>query len=111
MFVRTLFVVTFLVGCSDKGDDSNIGVIARKPDYLPAIRAALTTEAVAGWFAHLVEGPVERFDWPGIHGLNFLLHNALGGGGIASLRNDPQGKAYAQILLDFPVPVPASWAL
>lgn len=95
----------------DKGDDSNIGVIARKPDYLPAIRAALTTEAVAGWFAHLVEGPVERFDWPGIHGLNFLLHHALGGGGIASLRNDPQGKAFAQMLLDFPVPVPVSWDL
>lgn len=95
----------------DKGDDSNIGVIARKPDYLPAIRAALTAEAVAGWFAHLIEGPVERFDWPGIHGLNFLLHNALGGGGIASLRNDPQGKAFAQMLLDFPIPVPASWAV
>lgn len=95
----------------DKGDDSNIGVIARKPEYLPAIRAALKPEAVAAWFAHLVEGPVERFDWPGIHGLNFLLHHALGGGGIASLRNDPQGKAYAQILLDFPVPVPTGWAL
>lgn len=93
----------------DKGDDSNIGVIARQPEYLPAIRAALTTDAVAGWFAHLVEGPVERFDWPGIHGLNFLLHHALGGGGIASLRNDPQGKAFAQMLLDFPVPVPVSW--
>lgn len=95
----------------DKGNDSNIGVIARKPEYLPAIRAALTSEAVAAWFAHLVEGPVERFDWPGIHGLNFLLHGALGGGGIASLRNDPQGKAFAQILLDFPVPVPVSWGL
>jgi hypothetical protein len=95
----------------DKGDDSNIGVIARQPDYLPAIRTALTADAVAGWFAHLVEGPVERFDWPGIHGLNFLLHNALGGGGIASLRNDPQGKAFAQMLLDFPVPVPADWAV
>lgn len=95
----------------DKGNDSNIGVIARKPDYLPAIRAALTAEAVASWFAHLVEGPVERFDWPGINGLNFLLHDALGGGGIASLRNDPQGKAFAQMLLDFPVPVPAGWAV
>lgn len=95
----------------DKGNDSNIGVIARKPEYLPAIRAALTVEAVAGWFAHLVEGPVERFEWPGINGLNFLLHQALGGGGIASLRNDPQGKAFAQMLLDFPVSVPVDWAL
>lgn len=95
----------------DKGNDSNIGVIARKAEYLPAIRAALTPEAVADWFAHLVEGPVERFDWPSIHGLNFLLHGALGGGGIASLRNDPQGKAFAQILLDFPVPVSVVWGL
>ena len=95
----------------DKGNDSNIGVIARKAEYLPAIRAALTADAVASWFGQLVDGPVERFDWPGIHGLNFLLHGALGGGGIASLRNDPQGKAFAQILLDFPVPVPVSWGL
>jgi hypothetical protein len=95
----------------DKGNDSNIGVIARKPEYLPAIRAALTVEAVSGWFAHLMDGPVERFEWPGINGLNFLLHQALGGGGIASLRNDPQGKAFAQMLLDFPVPVPADWTI
>lgn len=95
----------------DKGDDSNIGVIARKPEYLPAIRAALTEEAVQRYFSHLIEGPVERFEWPGIHGLNFLLRHALGGGGIASLRNDPQGKAYAQMLLDYPVPVPVAWGL
>ncbi|WP_374466920.1 acyclic terpene utilization AtuA family protein [Ferrovibrio sp.] len=95
----------------DKGDDSNIGVIARKPEYLPAIRAALTEDAVQRYFSHLVEGPVERFEWPGIHGLNFLLRHALGGGGIASLRNDPQGKAYAQMLLDYPVPVPVAWGL
>lgn len=95
----------------DKGDDSNIGVIARKPEYLPAIRAALTEDAVQRYFSHLVEGPVERFEWPGILGLNFLLRHALGGGGIASLRNDPQGKAYAQMLLDYPVPVPVAWGL
>jgi hypothetical protein len=88
----------------DKGDHANIGIIARQPEYLPAIRAALTTEAVAEWFAHYLEGPVERFDLPGVSGLNFLLHDVLAGGGTASLRNDPQGKTYAQILLDFPVP-------
>jgi len=94
----------------DKGDDANIGVIARRPDYLPYIRAALSSQAVAAWFSHLIEGPVERFEWPGIDGLNFVLHRALAGGGIASLRNDPQGKSYAQILLDFPVPVPKGLA-
>ena len=96
----------------DKGNNSNIGVMARKPGYAPYIRAALTEAAVAKWFVHLFEpggkSRVERFDLPGIHGLNFLLHDALGGGGVASLRNDPQGKAIAQMLLDFPVPVSAA---
>lgn len=93
----------------DKGNDANIGVIARRPEYLPAIRAAITATAVQGWFTHLIEGPVERYEWPGINGFNFLLRQALGGGGIASLRNDPQGKAYAQMLLDHPVQIPAAW--
>lgn len=91
----------------DKGNHANIGVIARKHEYLPYIKAALTPQAVADAFAHYLEGSVERFDVPGIHALNFLLHDVLGGGGIASLRTDPQGKAYAQILLDHPVRVPA----
>jgi hypothetical protein len=91
----------------DKGDSANIGVIARKPEYLPPIRAALTTEAVARYFAHVARGRVERFDLPGIHALNFLLHESLGGGGVASLNLDAQGKTYAQQLLDFPIPVPA----
>jgi hypothetical protein len=95
----------------DKGDDSNIGVIARRPEYLPAIRGQLTADAVAAHMVHVLKGRVERFDLPGIHGLNFLLHNALGGGGVASLRNDPQGKAFAQMLLDYPVEVPAAWGL
>jgi hypothetical protein len=74
--------------------------------YLPYIRAALTEDAVAQYFAHFLEGPVTRFDLPGVHGVNFVLQDVLGGGGMASLRNDPQGKTYAQMLLDFPVPVP-----
>jgi hypothetical protein len=97
----------------DKGDNSNIGVIARDPAWLPYIRAALTEKSVANWMRHKfrTETPkVDRFDLPGISGLNFLLHEALGGGGIASLANDPQGKAYAQMLLEFPVPVPADVA-
>jgi hypothetical protein len=92
----------------DKGNNSNIGVLARKAIYAPYIRAALTESAVAKWFEHLFEGGkgrVERFDLPGTHAMNFLLHDALGGGGVASLRNDPQGKALAQQLLEFPIPV------
>jgi hypothetical protein len=97
----------------DKGNHSNIGIMARKAEYLPYIRAALTDAAVAKWFVHLFEGGkgrVERFDLPGIGALNFMLYDALGGGGVASLRNDPQGKALAQMLLEFPVPVPAAIA-
>ncbi|MBI1211097.1 MAG: acyclic terpene utilization AtuA family protein [Alphaproteobacteria bacterium] len=96
----------------DKGNHANVGVIARKGEYYPLIRAALTEAAVAKWFAHLFEGPgkVARFDLPGVNAVNFLLFDALGGGGIASLRNDPQGKALAQMLLDFPVPVPPAIA-
>ena len=93
----------------DKGDIGNIGILARKPDYLPWIRRSATEEAVARYFAHYVKGKVERFEWPGLNGLNFVLHEGLAGGGIASLRHDPQGKALAQIFMDFPVEVPADW--
>lgn len=93
----------------DKGDIANIAVLARKPAYLPWLRRGLTPQAVALYMAHFVEGRVERFDWPGLDGLNFLLHQALGGGGVASLRHDPQGKALAQILMDFPIEAPAAW--
>jgi len=90
----------------DKGDHSNIGVIARKAEYFPYIRKALSIEIVAKYFAHVLKGEVERWDVPGINGLNFLLKNSLGGGGMASLNVDPQGKAYAQQLLDIMIPVP-----
>lgn len=93
----------------DKGDIANIGILARRPEFLGAIRAALTAEVVAARFAHLLTGGVERFDLPGLHGFNFMLHGALDGGGTASLRHDPQGKAYAQMLMDVAVPVPADW--
>lgn len=94
----------------DKGDIANIGIIARKPEYLPYIRSALTEETVKAYFAHVCNGPVERFDLPGSHALNFLLHESLGGGGIASVRIDPQGKGFAQMLLDIEIPVPADLA-
>jgi hypothetical protein len=94
----------------DKGNKSNIGIVARETDYFPYIANALTADAVHARFAHFVEGDVERFILPGMNALNFLMHDALGGGGIASLRNDSQGKAYAQILLDHPIPIPTAMA-
>ena len=92
----------------DKGNTSNIGVISRKPEYLPWIRRSLTPQAVGRHFAHLMTGNrVERHELPGINALNFLLHDALADGGTSSLSSDPLGKSYAQILLDFPVEIPA----
>ncbi|WP_339082643.1 acyclic terpene utilization AtuA family protein [Pseudomonas sp. TMP9] len=97
----------------DKGNHSNIGVMARKPEYLAWIAAALTEAAVAEWMQHALDpqsSTVTRWYLPASHSLNFLLENALGGGGIASLRIDPQGKAFAQQLLEFPIPVPKAIA-
>lgn len=99
-----------LARSGDKGDHANIGVIARKPDYLPYLRAALTDEAVAEYFSHFLEGEVRHWELAGTDSFNFLLTHVLGGGGIASLRADPQGKTYAPMLLDFGVPVPAAVA-
>jgi hypothetical protein len=95
----------------DKGDHSNIGVIARRAEYAPYIEAALTESAVAEWMRHTLDaekGRVTRWALPGFHAFNFLLEHSLGGGGVASLRIDPQGKAFAQQLLEFPVPVPSA---
>ena len=94
----------------DKGDHSNIGVVAREPEFLPYIEQALTAEAVQAYFDYLLEGDVSRWALPGIGGFNFLLRHSLGGGGVASLRTDPQGKCHAQMLLSFPIPVSAEIA-
>jgi hypothetical protein len=90
----------------DKGDNANIGVIARRARYMPYIWAGLTEELVAGRFAHFLLGRVERFFLPGLPAMNILLHDVLGGGGIASLRADPQGKGYAQLLLAERIAIP-----
>ena len=92
----------------DKGNHANIGVIARKAEYLPYLNAALSEQAVGHYMQHVLDpdtGSVHRWSMPGMNAFNFLLKNALGGGGIASLRIDPQGKAFAQQLLDMPIPV------
>ena len=92
----------------DKGDKANIGVMARKREFFPWIAVALGESYVASRFAHFMASPeMNRYVLPGLPALNFVLHHALGGGGVASLRNDPQAKGYAQILLDTPVSLPA----
>lgn len=99
----------------DKGDKANIGVIARDPVYLPYIWAALTPESVAKRFGHFIEGgadaaQIDKYYLPGSHAINFLIDAVLGGGGVASIRNDAQGKGYGQILLAHPVAIPAELA-
>ncbi len=93
----------------DKGNISNVGIIARQPEYLPLLRAQLTPASVRGYLAHLVKGEVTRYEVTGIHAFNFVMREALDGGGMASLRADPLGKGMAQILLDMPVRVPSGW--
>jgi len=95
----------------DKGDSANIGVIARDPRLMPVLRRELTAERVRGYFAHLVQGEVTRFDLPGFNAMNFLMTKALGGGGAASLRNDPLAKGFAQMLLDLEIEVPSNLAV
>jgi len=90
----------------DKGDVANIGVIARDPSLVAVLARQLTAQRVADRFSHLIKGPVQRYALPGLGAFNFVLQGALGGGGTASLRNDPQGKSYAQILLEMPIRTP-----
>jgi hypothetical protein len=107
-----------LARSGDKGNKANVGIIARQPEYLPYIYAALNEQAVAERFAHfLPEGAtqqslcyVERYLMPGTHAINFLIHDVLGGGGMASIRNDPQGKGFGQLMLDASIPVSATIA-
>jgi hypothetical protein len=89
----------------DKGDTSNIGVIAFRPEDYDLILREVTPERVKAHFGDLVKGQVERFELPNLHAINLLLHEALGGGGTVSLRVDAQGKTYGAGLLRMEVDV------
>jgi hypothetical protein len=95
----------------DKGNTSNIAIFCRRPEYMAHLRTILTAERIAAHFSALVTGPVQRYEAPGVHAFNFVLDNALGGGGMASPRIDPQGKAYGQRALEMMVAVPVAWGL
>jgi Acyclic terpene utilisation family protein AtuA len=90
----------------DKGDTSNIGLIARSTAALQWLEVNLSAEMVAQFLAPWVKGKVTRYPWPGLSGFNFVCEQALDGGGMASLRNDPLGKGMAQRLLAIPLKVP-----
>jgi hypothetical protein len=90
----------------DKGDTANVGVIAYDPAHFPYLEEQLTPEAVKRHFGELVAGRVERFVLGNLHALNFLLHEALGGGGTVSLMTDAQGKVFSTALLRMEIEVP-----
>lgn len=93
----------------DKGDTANVGLIALKEEYYPLIRDLVTVERVKKHFEGIALGPVERYELPNLWALNFLLHNALGGGGTRSLKNDAQGKTLGAALLRMEVNVPEGY--
>jgi hypothetical protein len=91
--------------CGDKGDISNIGVIAWEPKYYSALLRELTADRVKDFFGPLVKGRVERYELPNLEALNFLMYEALGGGGTVSLRIDAQGKTLGTALLRMEIEV------
>ncbi len=89
----------------DKGNKANIGIVARDAKFYPSLCKYLDNKTVNENFSNFLNGSTERYLLPGPYAVNFLLDDILGGGGAASLRNDPQGKAYGQILLDQMIPI------
>lgn len=90
----------------DKGDGSNVGIIARHPDIYPFLKEHLTEDVVKDHMKHICKGAVERYELPNIGALNFVLNKSLGGGGTVSLKLDAQGKTHASMLLKMPIDVP-----
>jgi len=90
----------------DKGDGSNVGVIARHPDVFPFLKENLTADVVKKHMKHICKGEVDRYELPNIGALNFVLHESLGGGGTVSLKLDAQGKTHASMLLRMELDVP-----
>lgn len=107
--IRVPLVELCFARSGDKGDTVNIGVIARKPEFVPLLRATLTEATVAAYFEHAIDpatGSVTRYDLPGIHAMNFVMTSSLGGGGTSSLRVDSLAKGFAQQLLSMEIDVP-----
>jgi hypothetical protein len=94
-----------LARSGDKGDASNVGLIARSPEIYAALQGQTTAERVKEHFRQVCRGPVERFDVPNLLAFNFILHDSLGGGGTESLKTDAQGKTHAQGLLEMEVEI------
>lgn len=95
----------------DKGDGSNVGVIAYTEAGFRLLRRELTAERVAAHFSAICKGPVERFEVPNLRALNFILHDSLGGGGSESVKTDAQGKTHGLALLRMELDLPGDVSL
>jgi hypothetical protein len=95
----------------DKGDGSNVGVIAYTEAGFRLLRQELTTERVKAHFSAICKGPVERFEVPNLWALNFILHDSLGGGGSESVKTDAQGKTHGLALLRMELDLPGDVTL
>ena len=93
----------------DKGDGSNVGIIAYDDASYGILRSSLTADKVKEHFGGIVQGEVDRYLVPNLRALNFILHDSLGGGGSASLRTDAQGKAHGMALLLMEIEVPEDY--
>lgn len=90
----------------DKGNGSNVGIIARHPDIYPFLEENLTAERVKEHMKNVCKGSVDRYEMPNIGALNFMLNESLGGGGTVSLKLDAQGKTHASQVLRMDIDVP-----
>ena len=94
----------------DKGDSSNVGVLAYDDRGYELLRAWLTPERVKAHLGDIVRGEIRRYELPNLRALNFILGESLGGGGSSSLKTDAQGKTHAMALLRILVEVPDDYA-
>jgi hypothetical protein len=90
----------------DKGDRSNIGVVATDAAAYTWLETHLTEQAVADYFRPMNVGNVKRYELPGLFAFNFIIDRALAGGASRSLRIDTQGKALGTVLLELLIPAP-----
>ena len=90
----------------DKGDSSNVGVMANTPELYEFLRESLTTDVVKEFFREICKGKVVRYEIPNLRALNFILHDSLGGGGTETLITDAQGKVHGLAMLHMELEVP-----
>ena len=95
----------------DKGDGSNVGVIAYTETGFRFLQKELTAQRVKNHFLVICKGDVERFEVPNLKAINFILHDSLGGGGSESVKTDAQGKTHGQALLRMELDLPGDISL